>query len=78
MSIKKAVEIVFNRMPNTFHGLKFVQLVREQAGRPYVYDATVMRQLRKLREEGKLDYEVINNHTSKYKKKPIRGTIKTN
>jgi hypothetical protein len=72
MKLKRYVEEVYNKMPNEFYGLDFLRKVRERSGRFYVFDDTILRYLRELREEGKINYKVIDQKRSKYKKEILK------
>lgn len=59
---------VYENMPDEFDGLNLLKQVRELSGRMYVYDSTVLRYLRELREKGKINYSIVDRKRSRYKK----------
>jgi len=71
MTIKEKALNIYKEMPNIFYGVHFINRVRNNASlsNKYPYDSTIMRMLRYLRMEGKIDYEVIDRQKSLYKKR---------
>lgn len=69
ITVKEAVQLVFDDMPNTFHAIIFVMKVRVKVGRPSLMDGTILRTLRKLRAEyAEYNYRCIDNEIAIYKK----------
>ena len=58
----------FEELPNEFSLLSLIAEARQKTGRPYLTDGTITRRLRELRSEGKINFKVIDNHKSIYKK----------
>jgi hypothetical protein len=57
-TIKESVLQEFRFMPSTFRGYDLIRIVKVVTGRKYVYGDTVLRKLRKLKAEGKVNYEL--------------------
>jgi hypothetical protein len=57
-TIKKAVLQEFGSLPGTFRGHDLIKVVRIVTGRKYVYGDTILRKLRILKAEGRLNYEL--------------------
>lgn len=68
MRLIECVKKVYENMPDEFDGLNLLKQVRELSGRMYVYDSTILRYLRYLKEKGTIDYTVLDRKRSKYKK----------
>jgi len=68
MRLIECVKKVYENMPDEFDGLNLLKQVRELSGRMYVYDSTVLRYLRELREKGKINYSIVDRKRSRYKK----------
>ncbi len=66
--LMECVEKVYKNMPVEFDGIEFLEKVRETSGRFYVYDGTILRYLRFLKDRGIIGYVVLNKKKSKYKK----------
>lgn len=71
MSVSKATKDTFDRMPEEFSILDLIKGVRFRTERPSLTDGTITRQLRLLREDQIIDYDVIDNQKAIYKKKGI-------
>ena len=65
--IKKATLEAYREMKDIFNVLRLVQKVRKSTGRRTT-DASITRCLRYLRQEGKVDYRVINKMNGYYEK----------
>ena len=57
-TIKKAVLQEFSLLPENFRGHDLIKVVKLITGRKYVYGDSVLRKLRVLRSEGKVNYEL--------------------
>ena len=57
-TIKVAVKQEFGMMPDQFRGHDLIRAVKLVTGRKYVYGDSVLRKLRVLKSEGKLNYEL--------------------
>jgi hypothetical protein len=70
LSIRKATEQVFAEMPETFHAIFFCARVKVRTGRAALMDGTILRRLRKARNENseKFNYRCIDNEKSIYQK----------
>lgn len=69
-TVKQAVAMAFNNMPETFDGISLITMTRAILARPACFDGTVLRRLREIRDENpkKYNYRVIDHDLSKYKK----------
>ena len=70
MRVEAAAFKAYEQMPEEFTGLDLVREARILCGRPYCYEDTFFRALRKLRSEGVIHYECTNHINSFYKKVP--------
>lgn len=68
MSVQKATLKAFQKMPDIFNTSDLISTVRSDLNRPFVYDSTILRKLRILRSENRLNYKCIDNKKSIYKK----------
>ena len=69
-SILMATFIAYNEIPRQeFHGNDLVRRVRILTERPELYDGSITKRLRELRHDGRLNYDVIDNAKSLYRKK---------
>ena len=69
MTTKEAVLTVWQSMKTgKFTGISFIKEVKELLNKPLIYDDTVMRNLRRLRTDNKLNYKVDNIKKSIYNK----------
>ena len=68
-TIKQAVLQEFKMLPDNFRGHDLIKEVRIVTGRKYVYGDSVLRKLRVLKAEGKINYELAGpKDESLYKK----------
>jgi len=67
-SVYKIVKDVYDMMNNEFDSITLIRIVRYKSLRPDLYDGTILRELRQLREDGKINFTVIDRRKSKYKK----------
>ena len=58
-TIKNAVKQEFGMLPDHFRGHDLIRAVKLVTGRKYVYGDSVLRKLRVLKSEGKLNYELV-------------------
>ena len=65
---KEVILSVFNYLPDNFDGIELVQKVRVILMRPKMYPETILRILRKLRQQNKINYICNNKGLSKYVK----------
>lgn len=71
MTLKKAVITTFRNLPiGTFSGAEFLDSVRAISGLYTVFDDTILRKLRKLRQQGLIHYHCVNVKNSIYYKEP--------
>ena len=68
LTVKTMVLESFEELPDEFSLLYLIVKVRQKVGRAYLTDGTITRRLRELRSEGKINFKVIDNHKSIYKK----------
>ena len=66
-SVYAATRLAFNQQRDHFHVLDLVRAVRRITNREYLMDGTVLRRLRELRDDGRVNYEVVDSK-GKYRK----------
>ena len=64
MNIKRYLSVF--RKGDSFYGLSLAGYVRERIGRPQMFESTVLRYMRELRESGEINYKVKNRRESEY------------
>ncbi len=64
----QATLLAFNQQKEFFNVLDLVRSVRLICSRPYLMDGTILRRLRELRDDKRINYEVIDTLHAKYKK----------
>ena len=57
-NIKKAVQIAFETLPDTFRGNDLHRQVKIITGRKYIHTDSSLRKMRVLKTQGKLNYEL--------------------
>ena len=67
-TVREATLLAFNQLRDTFPVLQLVRGVRHITGREYLMDGTILRRLRELRDDRKLNYEVMDRQLSRYRK----------
>lgn len=67
MTVRKAVKIAYNDMPERFKALTFCLHVRSILNK-MTMDGTILRRLRELRSSGDCPYKVIDTTNGVYKK----------
>lgn len=67
-NITKAIKQVFDRAPETFHANRFCEAVRRMTYPKAPMDTTILRILRNLRQQGKINYLSVDRKTAKYQK----------
>ena len=72
LSVIEAVQIAYDDSPNIFHSIIFIMKVRRLLNRPACMDGSILRRLRTLRADGKLNYRVKNSELSIYEKIDIK------
>jgi hypothetical protein len=70
-SVRSAVEELYPIMPVRFSTLHFHTLVSRKIGRPEVFHDTILRKMRELKEEGKINFKNIDKARSIYMKEGI-------
>lgn len=70
MTVEDAALKAYNDMPDEFSGIELVRKARLFCDRPYAYEDTFFRSLRKLRALGEINYECTNHVNSLYRKVP--------
>ena len=68
MSIKEWIMIFWNDLPTEFYSLGLINKIRIHTDRPQVFDGSILRKMRELKQEGKIDFDCINRKESKYRK----------
>ena len=72
MTIREALMSVYDRLPyNEFNGMFIITRVRRILNKPYMYGDSILRELRRLRQEGIINYSVVSGKKSKFKKNPV-------
>ena len=69
ITVKEAVRQTYTALGKEFSTNTLISNVRELVERPALHDGTILRALRRLKGDGILDYEVIDQHKSIYRKK---------
>ncbi len=64
----QATLLAYNQQKDFFNVLDLVRSVRLICGRPYLMDGTILRRLRELRDDERVNYEVSDRVHAKYKK----------
>ena len=68
-TVKKAVQIAFETLPDTFRGNDIHRQVKIITGRKYIHIDSSLRKMRCLKAEGKINYELADAKSeSLYKK----------
>lgn len=67
-SVRSAVEELYPIMPIRFSTLHLHTLVSRRIGRPQVFHETILRKMRELKEEGKINFKNIDKAHSIYLK----------
>lgn len=72
ISVRRASELAFSEMPDTFSANTFCTRVRIKTMRPMLMDSSILRRLREARADN-LDYyyECIDNEKALYRKGKI-------
>jgi len=68
VTVKQATEVLYRDMSQEFSGLDLIKRVRWALSRPDVYNDTVLRKMRKLKAEGKINFRCIDYPRSLYEK----------
>lgn len=70
MTIKKAIQIIWQELPENFKGFTFYLMVKSkmQQYEKYPYDGTIARRMRELRDDNIINYRVTDNNKSMYQK----------
>jgi len=69
MTIKTAVRIIWQDLPEVYFGNELIRKVREIMHRPFLKDGSVDKLARVLRKEGTIDFDCIDRFKSIYRKK---------
>jgi hypothetical protein len=67
-SVRSAIEDLYPIMPTRFSTLHFHILISMRIGRPDIFHDTILRKMRELKEEGKINFRNINKAKSLYEK----------
>lgn len=69
ISVRKAVEMAFEKQGTLFHAPQFCRDVKSITGRHLLMDGTILRRLREARASNvEFNYRVIDPETSLYRK----------
>ena len=68
VTVYDATLLAFNKQREFFPILDLVREVRAITVRDHLMDGTILRRLRELREDGRINYEVFDSVHCKYKK----------
>jgi len=71
LTVREAVQLSFKSMPEIFYISDLVTHTRKILSRPDLMDATITRSIRKLRELGKISYNILEWKKGKYQKNII-------
>ena len=66
--VRKQINKVWRLMPREFAGVHFLKLVKTELGRMQIYGDTILRELRDMRTDGLINYEVPYKRDSIYRK----------
>jgi hypothetical protein len=70
-SVRSAVEDIYPIMPVRFKAVQFCKVVAKRIGRPDTYEDTILRKMRELKQEGKINFKNIDKLRSIYLKLPV-------
>jgi len=70
MTVKEAVALEYSLRPNVFFMVDMIQDVKFRLSRPDIYDGSILRKLRELRQENpaQFGFKVENQRKSIYRK----------
>jgi len=60
-NIKRAVQIAFETLPETFRGNDLHRQVKIITGRKFIHTDSSLRKMRVLKTQGKLNYELVGS-----------------
>lgn len=73
VTVRKAVEQVFDTMPEHFYAPFFCMAVKQKCNRPILMDGTILRRLREARADNPaFNYRCIDPTISLYRKTPVQ------
>ena len=75
MTVREATDIAFSEMDIEFSILELTKRVRNLTERPALMDGTITRAVRKLRENGDINYSIVDQHKAIYQK--LRSELQT-
>lgn len=80
--IKQEVYYVYTFLREQFHSTTLIRLVKQRLPSDYgekkhTLDSTILRRLRQLRQEGKINYKVISHLDGLYEKIPPKLVLET-
>ncbi len=67
-SVRSAIEDLYPIMPVRFSTIHFHKLIGKRIGRPDVFPDTILRKMRELKQEGKINFKNTNKAKSIYVK----------
>jgi len=72
ITVRRAAELAYNELPETFSAQQFCTRVRIKTLRPYLMDGSILRRLREARADSlNYQYRCIDNEKALYKKENI-------
>lgn len=71
ISVRKAVEEYYPIIPERFMGIHLIRLVAKRIGRPEVFEDSILRKLREMKEEGLINFKNVDKLHSIYQKLPV-------
>ena len=71
MTIKECIMLFWDDLSPEFYSLTLINKVRIMTNRPQVFDGSILRKMRELKQEGVIDFVCISHSKSQYRKMPI-------
>ena len=72
IAVRKAVELIYPRLPMRFSLMGLHASVMRETKRPYLYLDSTRRKLFELREEGLINFVNTSKPKSQYQKLPVK------
>lgn len=71
MIIKQTIQDYWEDLPIEFYSLNLIKYVRLVCDRPKIFDGSILRKMRELKQDGRIDFECVDHARSKYRRIPI-------